>query len=52
MNITAKELGMWARDNAPYSPAVLNLDLENGTIITWDLEPRTGVYILRKEKAE
>lgn len=51
MNITINELGRWVRDNAPYSPRFLNLDLEDGRRITWELEPRTGVYnLVKKEK--
>lgn len=50
MNITIKELGLWVRDNAPYSPKILKLDLGNGEVIEWELEPRTGAYILKEKK--
>lgn len=48
--IKIKEVSEWLRNNAPYSPRFLHLDLEDGRKITWELEPRTGAYNLKKEE--
>lgn len=50
--LTINDIARMLREQAPYSPRFIKLNLGNGKEIVWEIEARTGVYNLKEEKEE
>ena len=50
--LTINDIARMLREQAPYSPRFIKLNLGNGKEIVWEIEPRSGIYNLKEEKEE